>query len=114
MTRMTDREIAVERELAEARDEGRVREIAERIRPAGLGGWDYEACVRYVDEAVRRGFAAGRAAENEACEEQLREQASQHEQIAESCPDIAEPQLIRAQCLNVEADAIAARRGCGR
>lgn len=63
--------------------------------------------------AYARGVAAGRAAENEACEKQLRKQASEHESIATRFPDIAEPQMIRANCLNTEADAIAARRGRG-
>jgi hypothetical protein len=68
----------------------------------------------YLDEVAREAYAAGlaegRAAERRECEAQLRKQASEHEAIAEANHDIYEPQMLRANCLEAEADAIAARR----
>ena len=89
-------------------DEARVREIVERWVNAGHLSI---VSAAIVTNAVHAGIAAGRAAENEACETQLRKQAAEHEEIAAALPYIAESQMIRANCLNAEADAIAKRRG---
>jgi len=79
-------------------DGGRVREIAERIYRDVKPGNVFTDLIA----AIRAGFAAGRAAENEACEKLARQHvpADYNKDWQEACEAVA--------------DAIAARRGGGR
>jgi hypothetical protein len=87
-------------------DEAAVQEIVEQH------GGVYSA-TSSMSNAVRAGLARGRALgardEREACEDQLRTQADEHERAADAYPRIAKEQSLRAKCLRDEADVILKR-----
>jgi hypothetical protein len=87
-------------------DEAVVREIALRWAGRDGVGARLDGAVR---EALERGRALGAREERREIEKQLRKQADEHERIAAANPDIADPQMIRANCLWTEADEIAKR-----